>query len=225
MAEVDISELKPNSFEYRDAQTKAAADPKKERKALKPIVKKENVVSERKPLIERIVGFVASDDTAEAVGYLFESIVMPGIKNLAIDALESFWFGGARGYGSRDRRDRGFYDYGAAYYGSRGYSSRTRDRRDDYDYGRGRDDDRNRDRKSYKNVVLKYRNDAEDVVNRLREQINTYGEVTVFELFSLVDIQGAYTDHNWGWTDPRDIGIKRVSNGYLIDVADAIYLD
>lgn len=218
MAEIDINELKPNSFAYKEAQQKKADD---ERKPLKPIVLKENVVSEKKPLIERIVGFVASDDTAEAVGYLFESIIVPGAKNLVIDALESFWFGNFRA-GGRDRRDRGRYDYGSAYYGNRDYGGR-RDSRYDYDYDR-RDSDR-REKKSYKNVVLKYHNDAEEVVDRLRAQIKTYGEVTVFELFSLVDIQGSYVDHNWGWRDPRDIGIRRVSNGYLIDVADATYLD
>lgn len=223
MAEVDINELKPNSFAYKEAQQqKTSGDDK--RRALKPVVKKENVVSEKKPLIERIVGFVASEDTAEAIGYLFESIIVPGAKNLAIDALESFWFGNFRGgYGGRDRRDRDRYDYGSAYYGSRGYGgSRDRDR-GRYDYDR-RDDDR-REKKSYKNIVLKYHNDAEEVVDQLRNQIKTYGEVTVFELFSLVDIQGSYVDHNWGWRDPRDIGIRRVSNGYLIDVADATYLD
>ena len=218
MAEVDINELKPNSFAYKEAQQKAATG---ERKVLKPIVKKENVISEKKPFVERIVSKVFSDDTAEAIGYLFDSIIVPGAKNLAIDALESFWFGNFRGgYGGRDRRDRGRYDYGSAYYGSRGYGSRDR-RYDDYDR---RDDDR-REKKSYKNIVLKYHNDAEEVVDQLRNQIKTYGEVTVFELFSLVDIQGSYVDHNWGWRDPRDIGIRRVSNGYLIDVSDAVYLE
>ena len=44
-------------------------------------------------------------------------------------------------------------------------------------------------------------------------------------LLDLVDVPGRYTDNNWGWDDDRDIGIRRVSSGYLIDVAEPKYLD
>lgn len=226
MAETNMESIKSDISNY----AKNPAGKSAERKPLKPVVSKDKVVTEKAPLVERIIGKIASQDTAEAVGYLFDSIVVPGIKNLALDALESFWFGNFNRARDAFRRGRGdYYDYGSAYYGSRGYAGRDRGRgrdpRDSYpdDYSRGRDD--RRETKSYRNIVLRYHDDAEEVVNRMRAQISAYGEVTVFELFSLVDIQGAYTDHNWGWRDPRDIGIRRVSNGYLIDVPEPLYLD
>jgi hypothetical protein len=44
-------------------------------------------------------------------------------------------------------------------------------------------------------------------------------------MLDLMEISGKYTDNNWGWTNKGEIGLKRVNNGYLIDVAEAILLD
>ena len=63
------------------------------------------------------------------------------------------------------------------------------------------------------------------MVNRLRERIDEYEQATVADLFDLIDVSSNYVDNNWGWADPHDIGIRRVSSGYLIDVAEARHLD
>ena len=201
---------------------------KDDRPPVKPIVSKDALVVAKKPLLERAFGVIFSPDTAEAMNYLVETVILPGVKSLALDALESYWFGGfRRGDDIRRRRDDAPFDYGRAYYNGRGYGGR-RDRDRDYGRGYGRDyddrRDRDRDERSYQNIILRREEDAREIVDRLRENIRTYDEATVYELLQFVDIRGSYVDHNWGWRDPRDIGVRRVRNGWLIDVAEAVYL-
>ena len=93
---------------------------------------------------------------------------------------------------------------------------KEREREDEYD------DDRTVD---YQNIVLKRKDAAQDIVDELRRRINKYDKATVADLLDLIEVTGKYTDNNWGWTDPDDIGIRRVSNGFLIDVAEAELLD
>lgn len=58
----------------------------------------------------------------------------------------------------------------------------------------------------------------------MRDYIREYDSVSVARLLDLFDLPGKYTDNNYGWTRPEDICVKRVREGYLIDVPEAEYL-
>ena len=77
----------------------------------------------------------------------------------------------------------------------------------------------------FRNIVLRQRDDAERLIEEMRRRIRNNDSASVADLLDLIDIPGRYTDNNWGWDDERDIGIRRVSSGYLIDVAEPKYLD
>lgn len=140
-------------------------------------------------------------------------VLVPGIKKTILDILHMMF------YGDRDRRDSGYNDY-RSYYGNRQYSSSRDQRYDRRDY---RSDDRRSD--DVRNIVLRDRSDAERVVADLRERIRAEGSVSTAVLADLIDIPTKYTDWDWGWKDPRDIGVRCVgSNKYLIDVAEPIFL-
>ena len=59
----------------------------------------------------------------------------------------------------------------------------------------------------------------------MRRRIEEFDQVSVADMLDLMEMTGKYTDNNWGWTNPNDIGIRRVNNGYLIDVAEAKWLN
>lgn len=51
--------------------------------------------------------------------------------------------------------------------------------------------------------------------------ITEYEQVTVSDLYSMVDITGNYTDESYGWTDIRGTTIVKVRGGYILDLPSA----
>lgn len=48
--------------------------------------------------------------------------------------------------------------------------------------------------------------------------IDKYGTVSVGDLYELLGEEPAYTDEKWGWTDLTESGIRRVRDGYLLQL-------
>lgn len=45
-----------------------------------------------------------------------------------------------------------------------------------------------------------------------------YETVSVADLYELLGLDFNYTDEKWGWVNLDDAGIRRVRNGYLLDL-------
>lgn len=214
MAEVDMSNLVPNSNKYKAEQAAKARTAEKEK--LKAVVKKDSVVSTKKSLRKRFADLFIKEDIGDVKEYIIYDVIIPGAKRLFLNSLSMILVGEVMDSGKRGRSGYGRTNYG-------GYYSKDRERR-----SRERDRDRyyEEDPKiDYRNIVLSKRVDAEDVVDALHERIDKYDTASVADLFDLIDVAGKYTDNNWGWDDKRQIGIRRVSDGYLIDVDEARYLE
>ena len=223
MADIDVNSLEPNSHKYK--AEKANGGNKKEpgsREKVSPIVKRDQVVSTKKPLGKKFAETFMTEDAKDVKSWLLMDVIIPGVKNTILDILSMMFFGEVdnRRRGRR-RRDDDRRDYSSYYSGG---SSSSRDRRDSR---RRRDDSYydSDDRVDFRNMVLRNRDDAEDLIEEMRRRIKVEGSVSVATLLDLIDVPGRYTDNNWGWDDERDIGIRRVSSGYLIDVAEPKYLD
>lgn len=195
-----------------------------DKSALAPVVNKEQVIVSKKSLGAKFADAFISDAAKDVKNYILEDVIIPGIKDTIINCMEMIFFGGtssrsrsrSRSYGSENSNYRSFYmseydGYGAA------PKRRNRD-------GRRTREDNYSDRIDYRNIIVRDRGSAEEIVSTLRGRIEKYGEATKADLFELIDTPSTYQDNNWGWTDSRDIGIRRVSSGYLIDVADAEFL-
>lgn len=214
MAEVNIDDLKPNSNKYKSQQSE-----REKKDKLKSVVDKSSVVSTRKPIGKKIVDTFVTEDSNDIKSWLIMDVIIPGIKNTVLDMLQMAFFGEitSRGRSSRyDSRSRTNY---SSYYGG---SSRSRNSRSRYDE---RDRYERDEKLDYSNIILRNRGDAERVIEELRNRIRDCNAASIADLFDLLDLSSKYTDNNWGWTDERDIGIRRVSSGFLIDVAEPRYLD
>lgn len=219
MATVNLEDLKPNSHAYKESLKTEKR--KEEKEKLKAVVKQANVVSTKKPLSKKFAETFIEDDVKDIKSYVVMDVVIPGIKNTILDILSMLFFGeGYRGGGRRSREDH--YDYSARY--------KYRSSRDDRRSSKGRERDREEryegnEKVDYRNIILRNRGDAEDVVDQMRHRIEKYDSASIADLFDLIDVTGKYTDNNWGWDRPDDIQLRRVSSGYLIDVPEAILLD
>ena len=78
---------------------------------------------------------------------------------------------------------------------------------------------------SYDDIILSTRGEAEDVLSRMDELIETYGLVRVADLYDLVGITGNYTDNKYGWMNIRNAEIMRVRDGYMIKMPRAVPID
>lgn len=208
MAEVRLDDLnlKPNSHVSKEQKAKPHVE---------PIIKKSAIVSTKKSLGQKFVDTFMTEDAADVKSWLVMDVVIPGIKNTILDMLSMMFFGGT----SSRSRGRGSYSYDRPSY--RQYS---------YNSSRGRIVNERpeapvSDKVDYRNIILQRRDDAERIVDEMRRRIETYGQVSIAEMLDLMELTGKYTDNNWGWNNPRDIGVTRVANGYLIDVAEAQVID
>lgn len=208
MAEIDISSLEPNSHKYKNEKIE------KSKEKISPIIKKDQVVSTKKPFGKKFAETFMTKDTSDVKKWVIMDVIIPGIKNTILDILQMAFFGevDSRSRGRSIRR----YDERVSY--SRYYGGTSRKRESEY-YTSD-------DQIDFRNIILRNRDDAERLINAMRDRIRNSDSrsVSIAELFDLIDVPSRYTDNNYGWDDERDIGIRRVSSGYLIDVSEPKYL-
>lgn len=209
MAKVDVSNLKSNSLTYRKKQEE------KDREKIKPVIKKDHVVQLKEPLGKRLMNTFIKEDIRDIKDFILYDWIIPGIKAGVLNMISLAFFQETYDVrrGHPQKRDR--YDPKVSY--SSFY--RGEDRR------RYECPERRAPKLDYRNVIISYREDAEIIVDTLKQRIRDYDFATIADLFQLIDADSEFTDNNWGWDDERDIGIRRVSSGYLIDVAEARYLN
>jgi hypothetical protein len=150
-------------------------------------------------------------DTLKNVGtYILYDILIPAAKATVSDMMKNgtdmILWGEPRG--NRRDRDRGTHVSYTSYY------DRDRDR----DHDRGRDRERPRSRFRLDEIILESRSDANDVLQQMFNILDEYNSVTVAEFLELVDVPDEFTDQNYGWTNLRDAEVKRIREGYIIDL-------
>lgn len=195
--------------EYKSNSHKSKELTKNEpvKKVVKPIAKA--TTKKKNALAETFI----SEDASNIKSYILMDVLVPAIKKAVIDIVTdgiSMLFYGDTSHGNRRSNTT------ASYISYNRYSDR--DRRDDRtSYGRSR--------YSYDDIILKSRGEAEEVLDRMCEMIDTYGIVSVADMYDLVGIATNYTDNKYGWTNLRNAEPIRVSNGYMLKLPKAGPID
>jgi hypothetical protein len=205
--------------EYKSNSHKSKQE---EREKLQPIAKGKKV--EKKPESFKDMFKANSSSIKE---YIIMDILIPTAKrtiseivgsssDILVDTIDTILFGEKR---SRGRRRSGsgrtsYYKY---------YDDRDRDR------GRDRDRDRPARVRGYEfdDIILETRREAEEVLDRMEDLIDTYKIVSVADLYDLVGISGNYTDNKYGWSNLRSARVEslRYGDGYILKLPKALPLD
>lgn len=205
--------LTSNSNKKKD---KPAAD-EVEKKVVEKITTGK-VVEKKKSLGKRIQETFSLDDSRSVLQYIVQEVVIPGTKNLIWElftqGLDRTLFGG-RGVGGGGGR------HGS---GRRNYSSISKRDREDGPSGRYLSSSA-RSTHNFSEITLETRPEADEVLERLDDLIKDYDVATVDDLYNLVGITGSYQDNKWGWTDLRHADIRRVRDGYLLELPRAVPID
>lgn len=212
-----MNDYKPNSNSLKEAQKKNQQsetnklESKKVEKVVTGVVR-----TKKKNKFEGIMSNFISEDAKSVKSYVFGEVLIPAIKkaisDIVTDGIDIILYGESRGRNNKNRPSN---------YVS--YSNYSNDRRD-----RSRMNERHgimAGSYSYDDIILSSRGEAEDVLARMDELIETYGLVRVADLYDLVGITGNYTDNKYGWMNIRNAEIARVRDGYMIKMPRAVPID
>ena len=199
-----MTDYKPNSNRFKE-------DQKQQEKRVEKVVTGK-VVTKKKSGLSKFADEIISEDAKNVKSYVIGDVLIPALKKAVVDivtdGINIIFYGGARSGGSRSTADRVSY---RNYY-DRGGTSSSHYRSNNTGY-------------SYDDIVLNSRGEAEDVLDRMYELLDTYGLVRVADLYDLVGITGNYTDNKYGWTSLRGAEIVRVRDGYMIKMSRAVPID
>lgn len=207
---MERSDYKSNSNKSKEESAKNQLT---EKRAEKVVTGK--VISKKKSGIKKITDEFISEDAKNIKSYVFGEVLIPAIKkaisDIVTDGIDMILYGESRGGSRRSSADRVSYrNYSSYSGGSYRRESEPRTTYQSYDYN---------------DIILDSRGEAEDVLARMDELIDSYGLVRVADLYDLVGITGNYTDNKYGWTNIRNAQIVRVREGYMIKMPRAIPID
>jgi hypothetical protein len=150
----------------------------------------------------------------------FSNMMLPSIMRLVYDFLE----GALRMMILGDGPGTGPKRYG----GRTSYHSTYRQRPNQTTYHRG---DRHQryghtprviQDSPYQDIFFGIHQEAEDVLNIMKDTIHEYGWCSVGHLYSICGITNNHTHHSWGWTDVTNVGIGRADRGFFIDLPNPV---
>ncbi|NSJ25482.1 hypothetical protein [Blautia glucerasea] len=203
-----MDDYTPNSNRFKEQQKENATLPEKKIQQIttgKVRVKKKSEMSKFKDVF-------ISEDVSNVKSYIFMDVLVPAVKkaisDIVRDGIDMILYGDTK---------RGNRSSNASYVSYRDYS---RDRRDDCRSG-----SRNRSGYSYDDIILETRGEAEDVLTRMDELIETYGVVSVADMYDLVGKTCNYTDNKYGWKNIRTAEPIRVRDGYMLKLPKAGPID
>lgn len=189
----------------------------KERQPLQKRISGEVKIKEKNPL-KKIAGIVFEEDLSNVKTYVIRDVVIPLIKDAIADsfigALEMLLYGSTGGRRRRNNatvQDKDKPSYTAYNRYSDG-SSTLRGRRRSSGSGESYD---------YNEIIMEDRGDAEAVLADLRQALAEYKVATVADLYDLVGKTGEFTDQKYGWTNLDDAYVRRIREGYLLELPKA----
>lgn len=215
MSKIDPSQSMEN-FDYKSNSNKSKTEAVRqaEEKRVEKVVTGK-VVTKKKSGFSKFAGEFISEDAKNIKSYVIGDVLIPAFKkaisDIITDGIDIILYGGnGRSRSGRSNADRVSY---RSYYDDRRPSDRlTTSRYSSNSY-------------SYDDIILDSRGEAEEVLARMDELMDTYGLVRVADLKDLVGITGSYTDNKYGWTNIRNAEIVHVRDGWMIKMPRAVAID
>lgn len=150
---------------------------------------------------------------AKQVGrFVAADVLLPAMRNLLVEMITK---GTERMiYGERmsPRRDPRI-NYGAQYSINPVRSNPFDPRSAQSSVPRGRIN-----RHEINDIVVGTREEAELVVERLNDVLDTYDVVSLADLYDMLGLATSHIDNKWGWTVIRSIPIRQIRQGYLLEL-------
>lgn len=194
-----MEEFKSNSHKSKETQNEPIPEKKVEK------VVSGTVKSKKKSDIRKFTDVFISEDIDTVKSYIVMDVLVPAVKKAVSDivtnGIDMILYGESGGNTKRTASSKVSY---------RSYYDKV-NRPNTHPLPA-----RTRNGYEYEDIVLDNRGEAEEVIRCMDELMETYGVVSVADLYDLVGISGPYTNNNYGWTDIRNASVVRVRDGYMI---------
>jgi hypothetical protein len=193
-------------------------EPEEEKKI--EVVVTSKAIVRKKSLLRRAKDLLIGGDTDSVAAFLMGDVIIPQLKELLAEAvtqgIESLVYGTGRSQSRRSTRPPSHRTDYSRYSRPNTSPSRGHDRPPASVRPHRVDD-----------VILKDRFDAQRVIDKMLETAHKYGAATIADLYSSVEWSSTHTDGKWGWAteDLEEASVRRIREGYLLDLPEPEYLD
>lgn len=201
-----------NSYKAREESALASQKKKQITKVTKGTVR-----TKKKNEMSKLGGMFISEDASKVKSYILMDVLVPTIKKAISDIVKN----GVDMilYGEVGQNKKHTYASTVSYRDYYDNGSRSVSRFDDPPRARTRAG------YSFDDVILETRGEAEEVLSSMDELIETYGSVSVADMYDLVGISCEYTDNKYGWKNIRTAEPVRVRDGYMLKLPRALPLN
>lgn len=203
-----MKEYQPNSHKAKaeSESTELTTKGKKIQKVVNGTVKTKS--NEKRKLANIFI----SEDAANVKSYVFMDVLVPAIKkaifDIVTDGIDMVLYGESRGHRNKSGNKISY----------RSYYDGKRDERRDSGYRAG-------SRFDYDDLIFDSRGEAEAVREQMIDIIDTYGFVTVADMYDMAGLPSPYTSSKYGWTNIRTAETVRVRDGYVLKLPKAMPID
>lgn len=169
----------------------------------------------KKTMADRLRETFIAEDIADVKNYIFFDVIVPAVKdtvvNVIVNGINAVVYGDTRVKNSRfsapysNRNTQSYSSYGS----HTPYSSMARNKPPEGSFRRGY---------SRKEPIVETKYDADLVLDELNGVLYEYDQATVGDLYDLLGFETENTDYKWGWVDLSTATVRKVSEGWLIDL-------
>lgn len=207
-----------------NAKSQRPQTPANEEKKLESVVTNE-VHTRKKSLFKRFTDVFIGGDSRSVVHYVLNDVLLPQAKDMITEAasqgFERLIYGESRPSG---RRGSGAHSVRGGPTNYTRYAVRGNN-----PLGRAGSPDRGAvaspRTQNVDDILLATRVEADTVMDRLYDLLKEYEVVSVADLYSLVGLTGSYVDQKWGWLDLHGSQVRRVRDGYVLDLPRTVSLE
>lgn len=172
-----------------------------------------NVTIKKKSALAKIRDMFIAEDADKVGNYILMDVIVPSVKKAIVDVIKS---SADMIFGTKGSQKSGgtTYTYGGTPYVSYSSANKKPDpipvARSQYEVG---------------DIIFENRSDAEEVLDKLSELINVYGQASVADLCELVNAPYEFVANKYGWKNIHDAVPIRVPNGYSLRLPRSMPLE
>lgn len=183
-------------------------DPPKDAKKVVPHkVVTGKVVRRKKSFGQKVKALIFSDDGRTVARDIVQDVLVPAVKDIISNSVDAALYRGAKPQ-------------------KRGGTSRTNYVSFSDDRRRPSPSIESRARHDFDEITISTRPEAEEVLDTLRELIDTYGNASVADFYELVGVSSVFTDNKYGWKSLNTARVVRSRDGgFVIELPKTVVLD
>lgn len=154
--------------------------------------------------LEKMADVFVEEDLKSVRQSVMKENIIPGVKELISNtlhnAIDLIFFGES---GHRKIKKNGYTNYSQIFTAKNTSGVPNKPRRGT--------------RRSYEEVCVETRDEAEDIMNALYDQIEQYGSASIMDLYDFAGLDTTWTDNDYGWDDISEATIiRRAHDEYVI---------